>query len=171
MPFTRIEVDGSGCIVPESEAAAVIMKMQWLGDNAVDVAGLLPDHNFHHKDGVLIIHQHGGDVRIPKGGRFAVDDAGHAHKVLMLTRQFTLKPNGTVTACPRCGNNTEFIGCSIQVVEDCCEVFVICRCNFDPTEQNTDHRYEDVMGSLDHDNLMVALSCWNRALADTAATS
>ena len=68
-------------------------------------------------------------------------------------------------------NNTEFIGCSIQVVEDCCEVFVICRCNFDPTEQNTDHRYEDVMGSLDHDNLMVALSCWNRALADTAATS
>ncbi|MGL5489176.1 hypothetical protein [Aeromonas veronii] len=94
-----------------------------------------------------------------------------AHKVLMLTRQFTLKPNGTVTACPRCSNNTEFIGCSIQVVEDCCEVFVICRCNFDPTEQNTDHRYEDVMGSLNHDNLMVALSCWNRALADAAATS
>lgn len=83
---------------------AVIMKMRWLGDNAVDVADLLPDHNFHHKDGVLIIHQHGGDVRIPKGGRFAVDDAGHAHKVLMLTRQFTLKPNGTVTACPRCSN-------------------------------------------------------------------
>jgi len=45
---------------------AVIMKMRWLGDNAVDVADLLPDHNFHHKDGVLIIHQHGGDVRIPK---------------------------------------------------------------------------------------------------------
>lgn len=37
------------------------------GDNAVDVADLLPDHNFHHKDGVLIIHQHGGDVRILKG--------------------------------------------------------------------------------------------------------
>lgn len=89
----------------------------------------------------------------------------------MTTRQFTLKPNRSVTACPRCGNNTEFTGRSIRVVEDCCEVFVICRCNFDPTEQNTDHRYEDVMGSLDDGNLMVALRCWNRALADVAVTS
>ncbi len=54
--------------------------MQWQGDNAVDVADLLPDHNFHHKGGVLIIHQPSGEVRIPKGGWFAVDDAGNAHK-------------------------------------------------------------------------------------------
>ena len=59
---------------------AVIMKMRWLGDNAVDVADLLPDHNFHHKDGELIIHQNCGEVRIPKGGWFIVDDAGYAHK-------------------------------------------------------------------------------------------
>ncbi|MGU5573589.1 hypothetical protein ACV1EI_21400 [Aeromonas hydrophila] len=60
---------------------AGIRRMRWQGDNAVDVADLLPDHNFHHKDGVLIIHQDGGDVRIPKGGWFAVDDAGNTHKV------------------------------------------------------------------------------------------
>ena len=45
---------------------------------------------------------------------------------------------------------------------------MICRCSYDPTEQNTDHRYEDVLGSVDDDNLMVALSCWNDALADAA---
>lgn len=54
--------------------------MRWLGDNAVDVADLLPDHNFHHKDGVLIIHQSSGDLRIQKGEVFGVNDAGHAHK-------------------------------------------------------------------------------------------
>lgn len=59
---------------------AEIRRMRWQGDNAVDVADLLPDHNFHHKDGELIIHQRCGDVRIQKGGWFAVNDAGHAHK-------------------------------------------------------------------------------------------
>ena len=88
----------------------------------------------------------------------------------MTTRQFSLKPNSTVTACPRCGNNTEFTACSVQVAEDCCEVFVICRCRFDPTGQNTDHRFEDVMGSLGDSNLMVALSCWDCALAEEATT-
>ena len=55
--------------------------MQWQGDNSVDVAELLPDHDFHHKHGVLIIHQKGGDVRIPKGAWFAVDDAGNVYKI------------------------------------------------------------------------------------------
>lgn len=58
-----------------------IMRMQWQGDNAVDVADLLPDHDFHHKGGVLIIHQRGGDVRIQKGSWFAVDDAGNAYGI------------------------------------------------------------------------------------------
>jgi len=89
----------------------------------------------------------------------------------MTTRQFALKPNSIVTACPRCGNSTEFTACSFQVAEDCCEVFVICRCSFDPTEQNTDHRFEDVMGSLDDGNLMMALSCWNNALAEEATAT
>ncbi len=35
VPFTRIEVDGSGCIVPESEAAAVIAG---LGDEEYSVS-------------------------------------------------------------------------------------------------------------------------------------
>ncbi|MGL6531715.1 hypothetical protein [Aeromonas hydrophila] len=62
------------------KGVAGVRRMQWQGDNAVDVAGFLPDHNFHHKHGVLIIHQHGGDVRIPKGEWFTVDDTGYAHK-------------------------------------------------------------------------------------------
>ncbi|HFZ8524664.1 hypothetical protein ACSZNZ_22070 [Aeromonas caviae] len=62
------------------KSVAEIRRMRWQGDNAVDVADLLPDHNFHHKDGVLIIHQHGGDVRILKGEWFVVDDTGCAHK-------------------------------------------------------------------------------------------
>ena len=56
-------------------------RMQWQGDNAVDVSELLPDHNFHHKGGVLIIHQHGGDLRVLKNEWFAVDGFGHAHKI------------------------------------------------------------------------------------------
>lgn len=63
------------------EYLEIVMRcMRWQGDNAVDVANLLPDHNFHHKDGVLTIHQNGDDVRIQKGEWFTVDDAGHAHK-------------------------------------------------------------------------------------------
>jgi hypothetical protein len=90
----------------------------------------------------------------------------------MTTRQFALKSNSIVVmACPRCGNNTEFTACSVPVVEDCCEVFVICKCSFDPTEQNTDHRFEDVMGRLDDDNLMMALSCWNNAPAEEATVT
>ncbi|HDX8426014.1 TPA: hypothetical protein RQN23_000690 [Aeromonas veronii] len=54
--------------------------MQWQGDNAVDVADILTDHNFHHKGGVLIIHQHDGDLSIQVGEWFAVDSAGHAYK-------------------------------------------------------------------------------------------
>jgi len=73
-----------------------IRRIRWQGDNAVDVADLLPDHNFHHKDGVLIIHQHGGDVRIPKGGWLAVDDAGHAHKSGYI--QLVKKADDTVIA-------------------------------------------------------------------------
>ncbi len=63
------------------KSMAEIMRVQWKGDNAVDVADLLPDHNFHHKGGVLIIHQRDGDVRIPKGSWFAVDDAGNAYEI------------------------------------------------------------------------------------------
>lgn len=55
--------------------------MQWQGDNAVDVSDLLTEHNFHHKAGVLIIHQNCGDLIIHKGEWFTVDDTGHAHKI------------------------------------------------------------------------------------------
>ncbi len=84
------------------------------------------------------------------------------------TRRFTLKPNTTVTPCPRCGNNTRFTGCSVQVAEDCCEVYVVCQCSYDPTERNSIHRFEDVWGGVDDERLMAALSCWDSALADVA---
>lgn len=66
-----------------------VRRMRWLGDNAADVADILPGHNFHHKDGTLIIHQHDGDIMIPKGGEFAVDGAGHAYEVVDVSKNLT----------------------------------------------------------------------------------
>lgn len=73
-----------------------IRRMRWKGDNAVDVADLLPNHNFHHKEGVLIIHQQGSEVRIAKGGWFTVDDAGQADRSGFI--QLVRKADGNVLA-------------------------------------------------------------------------
>lgn len=83
-------------------------------------------------------------------------------------RRLALKPNATVTPCPKCGNNTEFTGQSEQVAEDGCEVWVVCLCGYDPTAQDPGYRFEDVWGGVDDDNMMAALSCWNDAIADTS---
>ena len=78
--------------------------------------------------------------------------------------KFKLKQNSQVESCPECGNNTEFVGHSRQVCEDNCEVWVECKCGYNPTTDSGD-RYESVMGGLDEGNLRVALSCWNDAIA------
>lgn len=84
----------------------------------------------------------------------------------MSKRRFKLQDNDQVTHCPKCSNNTVFTAFSDQVSEDGCEVWVVCKCSYDPTLLNTLHRYESVMGGVDDDNIHMALSCWNDAIAD-----
>lgn len=78
-----------------------------------------------------------------------------------MTRKFQLKPNDTVAKCPWCGNNTEFTGYSQQVCEDGCEVWVVCKCGYDPTLGKIGHRLESVMGGLDNENISFALQVWS----------
>lgn len=87
---------------------------------------------------------------------------------MVTNRLFALTPNTVVTPCPRCQNNTVFIGCSLRVAENCSEVYVTCKCSYDPTEQDSDFRFEHAQGLLDDNNLAIALSCWNDAIADIA---
>lgn len=82
----------------------------------------------------------------------------------MSIRKFKLAKQGQVTKCPKCGNDITFIAHSEQVCEDGCETWVQCECGYDPTENKIGHRYEDVLGGCDKDNITIALSCWNDAL-------
>lgn len=75
-------------------------------------------------------------------------------------KKFTLNANNQVEKCPKCGNNTEFVAHSNQFAEDCCEVWVVCSCGYEPTAE-LGHRLEDVWGSLDEDTIRMALQCWN----------
>ena len=89
----------------------------------------------------------------------------------MAARRFELRKNATVDACPKCGNNTEFTGHSERCAEDCCEVWVVCKCGFDPTAERPDQRLEDTWGGLDNARLHVALHCWNESLRSNAQLS
>lgn len=83
------------------------------------------------------------------------------------SRIFNIKKgNDTITPCPKCGNNSSFIGHSEQVAIDGCEIWVVCQCGYDPTILRTSYRLEDVFGALDNDNLLAALGCWNDVLRD-----
>lgn len=83
----------------------------------------------------------------------------------MSIRKFKLAKGGQVTACPRCGNDIEFIARSEQVAEDCCDTWVECTCGYDPTHGKVGHRYEDVWGGCDTENITMALSVWNDEMA------
>jgi len=81
----------------------------------------------------------------------------------MTTRRFNLKPNAHVAKCPKCGNNTAFVAHSAQVAEDCCEVWVVCVCGYDP--HTWKDKLESVMGGCDEYNIRDALGCWNDVLS------
>jgi hypothetical protein len=83
--------------------------------------------------------------------------------------QIRLAPNNSIDPCPRCGNNTSFEAHSAQVTEDCCNVWVVCVCGYDPTSDDSGDRYEDVWGALNHTTIMWALDCWNSAIRDREA--
>ena len=77
-----------------------------------------------------------------------------------------LKDSEWIIKCPECGNNTKFNAHSQQVSEDFCEVWVECKCGYDPTAEQTGARYEDVWGGVHENNVRVALECWNDAIND-----
>ena len=83
-----------------------------------------------------------------------------------MNAKFTLKDNDTYFVCPKCGNNKEFTAHSQQVSEDCCEVWVKCKCGFDPSENNHNYRFEDVGGGICNGTIAMALDCWNDAIDD-----
>lgn len=83
-----------------------------------------------------------------------------------MPRHFILRENDQVTECPQCGNNREFIGYSRQCAEDACEVYVVCKCGYDPTYGHSSWRFEDVWGGTHDGNMLVALDCWNDAIAE-----
>jgi len=81
-----------------------------------------------------------------------------------VSRRIQLKENDEIERCPKCDNNTEFIAYSKQVAEDVCNVWMVCKCGYDPTAENTLLRYEDVWGGVDKENCLMALECWNDAI-------
>ena len=83
-----------------------------------------------------------------------------------MPRRFLLNKNDQITPCPKCGNNTEFIAHSQQCAEDACEVWVVCKCGYDPTYCNELFRFESVWGGTGEGNCRVALDCWNDAISE-----
>ena len=79
---------------------------------------------------------------------------------------FTIKENAIYTPCPRCGNNTHFTGFSEQSGVDCCDVWIECKCGYDPTAEHTTYRYEDVWGGVNIETMTMALECWNDVIAE-----
>lgn len=86
-----------------------------------------------------------------------------------MPRKIKLKSNEQIEKCPKCGNNTEFTAHSQQCAEDSCEVWVVCKCGYDPTsweEKGSLYRFEDVWGGTGNDNVLVALDVWNDILLE-----
>lgn len=83
-------------------------------------------------------------------------------------RKVKYKENHVIERCPKCNNNTSFKIHSQQVAEDGCEIWAQCgECDYDPTENNTDHRIESVMGGCDDDNCQDAvLYAWNEPIKE-----
>lgn len=78
----------------------------------------------------------------------------------MTTRKVKYKPNDIITPCPKCSNNTEFTIKSEQCAEDCCEIWAVCKCGYDPTsheEAGSGNRVEDVWGGCSDDNCQTAI--------------
>lgn len=85
----------------------------------------------------------------------------------MSERKINFKPNTYIHKCPKCGNNTTFTIHSDYCAEDCCEIWAVCKCGYDPTmeEKAFGSRFEDVWGGVDDDNCKDAITySWNEVL-------
>lgn len=81
-------------------------------------------------------------------------------------KKFNIKANNVVCVCPKCGNNTEFVAHSEQCGIDTCDVWIVCKCGYDPTQGKIGHRMEDVWGTLDKETISVAIDVWNDEILD-----
>lgn len=83
-------------------------------------------------------------------------------------RKILLKENDQIEKCPKCGNNTVFNAHSCQTSEDSCDVWVVCKCGFDPTEDGKGalYRHEDVWGGTSNENVLMALDVWNDLVSE-----
>lgn len=75
----------------------------------------------------------------------------------MISRNIKIKENELVPACPKCGNRTEFVVKSQQVMEDGCEIWAECKCGYDATEGDWKSRIEDVWGGVGDNNSLDAI--------------
>jgi hypothetical protein len=83
----------------------------------------------------------------------------------MNSRRVKFKEGDYIKKCPKCGNNTEFTVKSDYCAEDCCEIWVNCKCGYDPTAEKHALRIEDVWGGVNDDNCKAAIEVsWNEAL-------
>jgi hypothetical protein len=89
-----------------------------------------------------------------------------------MSKQVQLRKNTSISKCPKCGNNTRFHAHSVRGGEDFCELFVVCKCGYDPSSDVWGHRVESVMGELSRFNIEQALFYgWNAAIEDLATKS
>ena len=79
----------------------------------------------------------------------------------MSKRKFKINNPKLAESCPKCQNSTEFEVVNRQFSEDCCEIYLECKCGFDPTFDDTSSRFEDVWGGLGEDEIIMALAVWN----------
>lgn len=75
--------------------------------------------------------------------------------------KFKMKPGSDIEPCPKCSNKTDFVAKSMQVCEDCCDIWIECVCGYDPTQNKCGHRLEDVWGSLSKETIADAVGVWN----------
>lgn len=81
-----------------------------------------------------------------------------------MQRQLQMTPKATIEPCPKCSNRVIFTAHSQQFAEDCCEVWLVCQCGFDPTAERHSHRLESVMGGVGDGNVLNAIDVWNDLL-------
>lgn len=84
-----------------------------------------------------------------------------------MEKQIILNSNKRITKCTKCKNNTKFTAHSERAGEDFCDIWVVCKCGYDPTKEVWGHRIESVFGELTQYTMTEALIySWNAALLE-----
>jgi len=87
-----------------------------------------------------------------------------------MIRKFSTKPNNLIPQCHNCKNNTQFVAHSERGGEDFYEIWVTCKCGFDPTENDTGNRLEDVWGDLTDDKIRVSIQIYSDLINEKLTT-